>query len=842
MPVEVDELAENSTGNVIETAHLIGGSSGNLMRAFDAVLGAFAGSVTLEGMDGNDSLEGGGFSDLLDGGSGNDTLAAGTGNDTYRFTGGDDTLTEGSASDTEVLDFSFFNGTVQVDISRGDRQQVNPGDFVTLGDPLKWENVTGSGANDSIIGNYLNNLILGGNGNDSMVGGEGNDTLDGGGDNDTLAGGAGDDRYIGGPGTDRLVQTAGGTQELDSNNLKGEGNDTLVGTTLDIEEASLTGASGADLINAINFPGATTLVGAQADDILKGGSGPSSMDGGSGNDSLVGKGGKDTLVGGDGSDTLLGGTGSDYYVFDPVQVAGPVPEHDIIEEAESPGTDVDTITFANLDATTPVTVNLETPFLCGSITVDLACHANRAISMQATSPAAIDQVVGGPGNDVITGSSAAGSNGAERLEGGPGNDNLSGSDRDDTLVGGDGNDTLAGGRDNDTYLFADVSAAAPVETDQLSELAGQGNDILDFRDLSATVAVTVELGSTTTVASHTKRTVMAQGGTIVEIETVVGGNGNDSITGNGSAERLEGGPGHDTLVGGEGNDTMLGGVGNDTYKFAEAFANQNDVVTELLNEGDDSLDFSLLPSNKAVTARLNKSSSIATHMKRTVNSTNAFTIETVIGGAGDDSLTGSNPDSPSMTTGRNRLVGNGGKDTLNGLDGDDTLEGGSGDDVYVFAEPVQTTQQTDTIFEGSGQGNDTLDFSSAKKSIRVDLLITSGMALHDSRTINGSNASGGTLIAALETVIGGSGNDVIRGNNLANRLEGQDGKDRLEDRGGKDTLDGGKGDDVLFINAVDGEEDSLIGGKGTDIALGVKEFVIGGVQDKLSGIEQDDRR
>lgn len=784
--------------------------------------------MTLNGSEGNDTLEGGALDDFLDGGSGDDSLVAGLGDDTYAFSGGDDVFTETSATDVELVDFSLFIGAVTVDLSNGTRQEVNPGDFVTLGDATKWENVMGSAGSDSIIGNGLANSIVGGNGNDCLLGGSGNDTLDGAGDNDTLLGGLGDDRYIGGPGTDRLVQTASGTQELDGNSLKGEGNDTLVGGTLDIEEASLTGASGADLINALNFPGATTLVGAQADDTLKGGSGPSSLDGGSGNDSLVGKDGGDTLVGGDGSDTLLGGQGSDSYVFDPVQVPGVPPEHDLIEEAGSPGaTDVDTITFANLDAATPVTVNLDSAFLCGSITVDVACHANRAISMRATGPAAIDRVVGGQGDDTITGSSAAGSNGAERLEGSPGNDVLNGGDGDDTLVGGDGNDDLAGGRDHDTYLFAEVSASAPSEIDQISELAGQGNDILNFAALSATVAVTVDVGSVLTVASHTKRLIIPQAVVVAEIETVIGGSGNDSITGNGSAERLEGGPGNDTLVGGDGSDSLLGGPGNDTYKFAAASANQTDVVTELVNEGDDSLDFSLLPSNRPVTARLNNTSSpaMASHTNRQLNSTTTFTIETVLGGAGNDTLTGSDPDVLSQTTGNNRLVGNAGDDRLEGRDGNDTLEGGLGNDTYLFSEPVQTTLQTDTIFEAEGQGTDTLDFSSLTSSVTARLFNSLDLAHHSNnrRVINGFTAPGSSLAAAIDNVVGGRGNDVLEGNDAANLIEGGLGADSMKAFKGADTLNGGKGDDTLDVGPFDGVRDSLIGGKGKDVLLGQRD-------------------
>lgn len=45
--------------------------------------------------------------------------------------------------------------------------------------------------------------------------------------------------------------------------------------------------------------------------------------------------------------------------------------------------------------------------------------------------------------------------------------------------------------------------------------------------------------------------------------SVVGGNGNDTLTGTGAADVLCGGPGNDTLTGAGGNDLILGNLGND---------------------------------------------------------------------------------------------------------------------------------------------------------------------------------------------------------------------------------------------------------------------------------------
>ena len=53
------------------------------------------------------------------------------------------------------------------------------------------------------------------------------------------------------------------------------------------------------------------------------------------------------------------------------------------------------------------------------------------------------------------------------------------------------------------------------------------------------------------------------------IENAIGGEGNDTLTGNDLANRLEGGGGDDTLIGGGGTDVMIGGTGADTFVIGE---------------------------------------------------------------------------------------------------------------------------------------------------------------------------------------------------------------------------------------------------------------------------------
>src|SRR5262249_50891573 len=93
-----------------------------------------------------------------------------------------------------------------------------------------------------------------------------------------------------------------------------------------------------------------------------------------------------------------------------------------------------------------------------------------------------------------------------------------------------------------------------------------------------------------------------------DVERVVGGSGNDDMTGTNGSETLEGGPGNDQihslsgvdqLIGGtgddlldagSGNDQMDGGTGNDRFRKVPS---ANDSMTD--PSGIDTLDFSPAP-------------------------------------------------------------------------------------------------------------------------------------------------------------------------------------------------------------------------------------------------------
>lgn len=159
--------------------------------------------------------------------------------------------------------------------------------------------------------------------------------------------------------------------------------------------------------------------------------------------------------------------------------------------------------------------------------------------------------------------------------------------------------------------------------------------------------------------------------------------------------------------------------------------------------------------------------------------TNTGTIESPIasyfGGTAIDNLTNSG-------TMIGDVLLNGGDDTYVGLGGSviGSIDGGDGNDHFVLGDAAD---QVD-----GGFGVDTLDFSAATVALVVDLA-------------NGANNRGapavGDSYANIETVLGGTKADVLRGDAADNLLFGRNGSDRLFGGDGADTLSGGTGGDIL---------------------------------------------
>lgn len=178
----------------------------------------------------------------------------------------------------------------------------------------------------------------------------------------------------------------------------------------------------------------------------------------------------------------------------------------------------------------------------------------------------------GAGDDFVTGGE-----GDDLIRGGDGDDYLDGGEGDDVLDGGDGDDLIRGGAGDD-FLFGRAGDDILIGGEGNDHIdGGEGIDTVDYSD--DTAGVTVDLRTGQAHGNSTGRD------TLLNIENVIGGAGNDVLIGNDSANTLIGGAGDDRIVVAAG-DVAEGGEGNDTI---EAHAGGSAAIVADGGEGDDTL-------------------------------------------------------------------------------------------------------------------------------------------------------------------------------------------------------------------------------------------------------------
>lgn len=680
--------------------------------------------------------------------------------DATRFMGGD---ADGSVADT--VDYSA--STLDADSMGVTITLSNPGTAVASLTPgqggwaagdtfVSIENLIGSAGKDLLTGNNQANVLQGGADHDTLVGGAGNDTLDGGEGINTLS-------YA-----DKT---------------------TAVTLTLLDTPMAVTVSIGTERDSVLNF---LNVVGGSGQDTLTGNAADNDLNGGIGNDSLSGLVGADTLRGGDGNDNLLGGVGND-------NLLGEAGDDTLIGGADADvldgGAGVNTVSYASSSA---VTVNL------ASITQSGGDAAGDNLSN-------IQNVIGSSQADSLTGDINAnqlqGGDGNDTLLGGLGHDNLQGDAGLDRLDGGEGNDTLIGGLGNDTLLGG-------LGFDSMDGSAGVGDvNVADYS--AATLAMTVDLSNT--VLGAGVGTSLAQGDVLSNIQKVVGSAQNDTfiladstvtqeldggggvnavsfqraaasvtailqaftgvslagaalgktftniqnLTGSDQADVLGGKDGENNhLIGGRGNDTLLVSTGNDTLDGGA---------------GTDGVDFSKLVGPAQFFVINLDAAGDALVSWGASNTVQLKSIEEILVGGGDDSITGHN-----LNDTFNGGVGN---DTLNGAAGDDSLLGGAGDDNLLGGDG------NDILLGGAG--SDTLDGGAGIGDFASYGDLISGITINLGATGSSTGDAQGDSYNNMEGVIGTGGDDTIHG------------------ASGFTTLRGGAGDDTFFASAqaerMDGE-------------------------------------
>ncbi|MBI3435205.1 MAG: FecR domain-containing protein, partial [Proteobacteria bacterium] len=177
-----------------------------------------------------------------------------------------------------------------------------------------------------------------------------------------------------------------------------------------------------------------------------------------------------------------------------------------------------------------------------------------------------------------------------------GNDTLIGTDGDDLIIGGAGDDLIDAGDGND------IVDAGP-GNDTIIAGHGGGNDFYDGGpDIDTIKFESTTLGVTVNLLAGFAFGPEIGFDTLVNIENVTGGSGNDIIIGTPGVNVIHGGPGNDIIDGGGGADQLFGDDGNDIIivrDFADWFADGGDGV-DILRLVGDAFDF---VSNDAGTLR-----------------------------------------------------------------------------------------------------------------------------------------------------------------------------------------------------------------------------------------------
>ena len=431
---------------------------------------------------------------------------------------------------------------------------------------------------------------------------------------------------------------------------------------------------------------------------------------------------------------------------------------------------------------------------------------------------------------VSSGAVLNGLGGGDTLTGSTGNDRINGGPGPDTIDGTPGNDIINSGRGGiitDPDLPGYCGDVPPFTCGDSIE-GGQGFDTVTFADRTGSISTDLRQGRGFAIDDD------GTGDSIVNTESLVGGQASDEIIGSQFDDTLNGGPGNAP-------DTICGGLGKDTVDYSTKTAPVNvtlsgnpvmptdpDIVlTGIAGTGARQDCRPTIKSNglgngqPCISGSTDPNNSCFAYPARDCTPDDGVAgegdcvgqdVENVIGSPQDDTIFGNDPDplygkGPRVEpTGANRLQGGGGNDLLDGGLGPDVLEGGDGVlDAVTYEGRSETVAAS---IDGSANDGSPLDFnasSGASDEIKLDV----------------ENLIGGNASDVLKgdgdanVLVGGPGDDLLQGHGGGDTLAGSDGLDTLDGGEGGDALDGGPGDD--FLNGGNGN-DAIEGGDGTDTA------------------------
>ena len=322
---------------------------------------------------------------------------------------------------------------------------------------------------------------------------------------------------------------------------------------------------------------------------------------------------------------------------------------------------------------------------------------------------------------------------------------------------------------------------------------------------------------------------------LLNIENVMGGYGNDLITGDAGANYLMGEAGADTLVGGAGNDTLDGGQYTDwrtsnDRNWASYQSSTQAVVVDLSGiTGDGNSGQGTAQDGMGGIDTLMRIEAVrgSDYNDRIIGSA-AGAIEWFMGGAGNDTIDGGNisddydsysynfaaywesPSGVNVNLSTGVATGGAGVDSLtriNGVYGSTSADVLTGSNAYAYAEIFWGNAGNDTI-NGMG-GNDVVRYDNASTAVQVNL--ATGVAF--------DGQGGVDTLLNIEMINGSAFDDLLIGGASANGSGVVDGLEAFTGNAGNDTIDGGAGlDRVDYINSPDAVT-VVLGGDGTGYAL-----------------------
>lgn len=644
----------------------------------------------------------------------------------------------------------------------------------------------------------------GSNGPDVIAGSDAADTIRGLAGDDDLSGEAGDDILIGGAGADVIDGGLGFDLASYADAVSGVTIDLITGISSDgdslVSVEALVGSGFDDILTGAD--GGSYLGGGAGDDTLFGGVGQDSFEGGDGDDTVRAAAGNDTIYGNDGDDDLSGGDGDDLLIGG----AGA----DILNGGN--GYDIASYTFA----AGPVTVDLSTGTGSGGdILTGIEGLVGSGEDNSLTGNDDANIIDGGLGADVINGRGgfdtvtyasrstavmvnlATGENtdgdtllNIEAITGGLADDALTGNSNSNVLDGGGGADSLDGGGGNDY-----VSYASRLENIEANLATGINTDDDIY----------------------------------YSVENLIGGWGNDLLTGDGQINHIQGGWGDDVLAGGAGADVLDGGEGVDIVSYAEHSAA---VVVDLVSGSNP--DGDIFNSIEGVIGGAGSDYIYGDHKYNIIYGNNGSDF--ISGGPNSDYIDGgegldvvdysyissdiiyyigvSAPLEGDILVSIEGISTGSGNDYLRGDEGNNVFYGGAGDDVILGgggADWIYGAEGQD-FFDG-GDGDDIINYKSSISGVVIDLEAGYG---------TGGDAQGDTWIS-VEHATGSQHADVISGTSSNNILGGWGGNDQIEGRDGDDVIDGRLGADFL------------IGGSGAD------RFIVFSIIDSGVALNDQDR-